>query len=179
MRPPGDQSFYRGSDRIIGGVCSGLAAGLHISSLWVRIGFVLLAFIQGIGVFIYIILWLVMPERIEGGPASRSGVDSMTADVRRLGVELRSQFAGWIPGLASATPLAGPTDAGEGQGQPPSPSATVGPNRQSLLLGVTLVGLGMVLLAVNTGLITWAVVWPVGLILLGLVFLVRTMERKS
>jgi len=60
----GQQPFYRGSDRIVGGVCSGLAAGFHIDPLWVRLAFVLLAFVQGIGLFIYIVLWLVMPEKV-------------------------------------------------------------------------------------------------------------------
>ena len=51
MRKVGEQSFYRGSDRILGGVCSGLAAGFHVDALWVRIAFVLLAFLQRRGHF--------------------------------------------------------------------------------------------------------------------------------
>ena len=47
MRKVGEQSFYRGGDRILGGVCSGLAAGFHVDSLWVRIAFVLLAMAAG------------------------------------------------------------------------------------------------------------------------------------
>ncbi len=59
-----DQRFFRSGDRILGGVCAGLAEGLHVDALWVRVAFLLLVFIQGIGVFLYIVLWLVMPERL-------------------------------------------------------------------------------------------------------------------
>ena len=67
------QTFRRGTDRILGGVCSGLAEGLRIDPLWVRLGFVLLAFLQGVGLLIYIVLWLVMPEQVEGQDGTRSG----------------------------------------------------------------------------------------------------------
>ena len=74
------QRLYRSSDRIIGGVCAGLAEGFHVDALWVRVAFLILIFIQGIGVFLYIVLWLVMPERVEGG-GQRRGFDAMTADI--------------------------------------------------------------------------------------------------
>src|SRR5258708_28876361 len=80
----GEQAFYRGSDRIVGGVCSGLAAGFHIDPLWVRIAFVLLAFLQGIVLFIYIVLLLVMPQEGEGGSGARSGFEFVVCDRSRL-----------------------------------------------------------------------------------------------
>ena len=103
----GDQAFYRGSDRILGGVCSGLAAGLHVDAIWVRVAFVLLAFLQGVGAFIYIVLWLVMPEKREAGPP-QSGFESMAADLKRVGRELHGQFGG----LVGARPAASQPDAG-------------------------------------------------------------------
>jgi phage shock protein PspC (stress-responsive transcriptional regulator) len=83
MQPPRDQRYYRGSDRIVGGVCSGLAEGLHIDTIWVRVAFVVLAFVQGIGVLIYAVLWVIMPERTQDRPAGRSAFDSMADDVKR------------------------------------------------------------------------------------------------
>src|SRR5437879_7579449 len=88
------QTFRRGKDRILGGVCSGLAEGLRIDPLWVRLGFVLLAFLQGVGLLIYIVLWLVMPEQVDGQDRMRSGFDSMSADLKRIGAELKGQFGG-------------------------------------------------------------------------------------
>ncbi len=50
------------TDRMIAGVCGGIAAYLGIDSVLVRLLFVLLALASGIGVFIYIILWIIMPS---------------------------------------------------------------------------------------------------------------------
>ena len=94
MQQQAAQTFRRGNDRILGGVCSGLAEGLRIDPLWVRLGFVLLAFLQGVGLLIYIVLWLMMPEQVEGQDRTYSGFDSMGADLKRIGAELKSQFGG-------------------------------------------------------------------------------------
>ena len=85
-----EQKFYRSGDRIFGGVCAGLAEGLHIDPLWVRVAFVILVFLQGVGLFIYIVLWLVMPERVEAG-GQRSGFDAMSADLSHIWGEIRQQ----------------------------------------------------------------------------------------
>jgi phage shock protein C len=170
VRQATQQNFLRGSDRIFGGVCSGLAAGLHIDALWVRLGFVLLAFLQGVGLLIYIVLWLVMPEPVEGQETTRSGFDSMTADLRRIGAELRSQFGG--------SPRPAPS---EDAGTPPatSPTAPATPlGRQTVALGVVLVVVGLIILAANTGLVQWGVIWPTVLIILGVLLLARTLDRR-
>lgn len=55
--------MYRDPDnRIIGGVCSGLAAYWRMDPTVVRIIFVLLAIFGMAGVLIYLILWVVLPE---------------------------------------------------------------------------------------------------------------------
>lgn len=164
----GEQAFYRGSDRIVGGVGSGLAAGFHIDPLWVRIAFVLLAFVQGIGLFIYIVLWLVMPEKVEGEAGARSGFDSMTSDLRRVGRELQAQFGGLIGPRPVATSERGVAPATSGS-RP----------HQSLMLGLVLVLLGAILLGANTGLLSWNVVWPAVLIVIGVVLLFRTFQRRT
>ena len=172
MRQATQQTFQRGKDRILGGVCSGLAAGLHIDPLWVRLGFVLLAFLQGVGVLIYIVLWLVMPEPVEGQEGTRAGVDSMTADIKRIGAELRGQFGGSAKNVPAdpATP-----DQPATAPAPASPTVT---GRQSLALGVLLVVVGLVLLGANTGLVQWSVIWPTLIIILGVLLLARTVGPR-
>ena len=93
MQPVNDQRFYRSSNRLVGGVCAGLAEGFHVDVLWVRLAFLLLVFVQGLGVFIYVVLWLVMPERLEAG-VQRSGFDAMMADLTRIWGEIRYQLGG-------------------------------------------------------------------------------------
>jgi phage shock protein C len=163
MHQGGEQGFYRGSDRIVGGVCSGLAAGFHVNVLWFRIAFVLLAFLQGIGVLIYIVLWLVMPERVDGKPAG-SGFDSMAADMRRIVRELQGQFGGLV---------------GRPVGNPAAAPASGRSQNESVLLGLVLVLVGAILLGANIGLFSWNVVWPAALIAVGVVLLIRTFQKKS
>jgi len=55
--------MYRDTDnRIIGGVCSGLAAYWRIDPTIVRLIFIILAIFGMAGVLIYLILWIVLPE---------------------------------------------------------------------------------------------------------------------
>ena len=49
-------------DKVIAGVCGGLAAYLDIDPVWVRLAFVILLFATGIGFPMYLILWIVMPR---------------------------------------------------------------------------------------------------------------------
>ena len=50
-------------DRVIAGVCSGLAAYINIDALWVRLGFAALTiFTSGFGIILYIIMALVVPD---------------------------------------------------------------------------------------------------------------------
>ena len=50
------------TDKIIAGVCGGIANQLDVDPVFVRIGFLILLFASGIGFPIYMILWIVMPE---------------------------------------------------------------------------------------------------------------------
>ena len=60
---PGYHRMYRDTDhRIIGGVCSGMGAYWNIDPLIIRIIFVVLALGGGLGVLVYLILYVVIPE---------------------------------------------------------------------------------------------------------------------
>ena len=50
-------------DRIVAGVCGGLAEYLQIDPVLVRLAFIVLLLASGIGFPIYLILWIVMPEK--------------------------------------------------------------------------------------------------------------------
>ena len=55
--------IYRDPDnRIIGGVCSGLAAYWRIDPTIVRVIFIILCIFGGSGLLIYLILWIIIPE---------------------------------------------------------------------------------------------------------------------
>jgi phage shock protein PspC (stress-responsive transcriptional regulator) len=60
LPPPGPPADPPPSDRIVGGVAGLLACRLGLDSLWVRLAFVLLALVSGLGVVVYGGLWLVL-----------------------------------------------------------------------------------------------------------------------
>lgn len=49
-------------NKVIAGVCSGLADNLHLDPTLVRLFFVLLAVFAFGGVIVYIVLWAILPE---------------------------------------------------------------------------------------------------------------------
>ncbi|MCE1252971.1 MAG: PspC domain-containing protein [Anaerolineae bacterium] len=54
--------IYRSqTDKMLSGVCGGLAEKFNIDSSLVRLIFVLLAIFGGHGLLIYVILWLILP----------------------------------------------------------------------------------------------------------------------
>ena len=71
-------------DRMLAGVCGGLAAQFGVPTALVRLAFVLMSlFFGGVGLVIYVVLWVVMPveegldpvvlERWEEPPARHRG----------------------------------------------------------------------------------------------------------
>jgi phage shock protein PspC (stress-responsive transcriptional regulator) len=60
---PGYHRIYRDPDnRIIGGVCAGIGAYWDIDPLIIRIIFLVLIAVGGIGALVYLILYVVLPE---------------------------------------------------------------------------------------------------------------------
>ena len=57
------------SDRMIGGVCGGLASYFGIDSAIVRLVFVL-AVLSGVSPLVYLLLWVALPDRRNRAPAS-------------------------------------------------------------------------------------------------------------
>lgn len=60
---PRYKRLYRDVDsRMLGGVCAGIAAYLKTDPVWIRLIFVVLTLFSGIGILIYLIMWIVVPE---------------------------------------------------------------------------------------------------------------------
>ena len=60
---PGYHRMYRDPDnRIIGGVCAGMGAYWRIEPWLVRVIFFILAMMGGLGILLYLILYIVIPE---------------------------------------------------------------------------------------------------------------------
>ena len=175
-------ALRRGSDRIVGGVCSGLAAYFGLDALLVRIVFVILAFLPpglGIGVILYLVLWFLM-EPPEGAPSSATR--SVGTRLRAMGDELREDFRTGFRTHDSATATPAPTDSPPPPGAPPPPArggwwgSALRDRPRGLWAGIILIALGAYLLVDNLGLfrsIRWDIVGPVVLIAIGLLVLAR------
>ncbi len=58
-----DRKLYRSNkDKMLGGVCGGLAEYFDVDTTIVRVVFVISLFLGGTGVLAYILLWIIVPE---------------------------------------------------------------------------------------------------------------------
>jgi phage shock protein PspC (stress-responsive transcriptional regulator) len=140
------------SEGILGGVCAGLGAYLRIDPVFVRIFFVLLAFADGIGVIAYLILWLLLPnESSQEGQTFdatvRENAGELAERARSIGTDFSQGFEGANPQLP-------------------------------MIIGGALIILGFAFLIENLNIawlswIRYEVLWPLLLILAGVVLLFR------
>jgi phage shock protein PspC (stress-responsive transcriptional regulator) len=56
-----EKRLYRSNDRMIGGVCAGLAEYFGIDKSLVRIVFALLIFAGTVSFWVYLLMWLIIP----------------------------------------------------------------------------------------------------------------------
>ena len=54
--------FRNPDDKLLGGVCSGISSYFDIDAVWIRLAFAVSFLAFGSGVFLYIILWIIIPE---------------------------------------------------------------------------------------------------------------------
>jgi phage shock protein C len=171
----------RGSDRIVGGVCSGLAAYFGVDPLLVRVVFVILALVPpSIGILLYLVLWFLMEPPQGTLPSTTRSVSDR---LRSMGDDIRQDFrTGLSRSQASVTP---PPTTGDPSGGPPPagaphPRGRWGPSFSSrppgLWGGIILIVVGAYFLLANLGIfnnVHWEIVLPVILIALGLLLLLR------
>lgn len=158
--------LYRSeSDRVIAGVCGGLGEYLRVDPLILRILFVVLAMVNGIGLFIYLVLWIIVPTAaFQGGSREemmRRNVDEIGTRARELGQEARDAFQS-----QRARRRAGAGDRLE---------------QRAVLGGAILIAVGLLMLMNNFGLRWWvslARLWPLVFIGIGLVILLNNMKDR-
>ncbi|HEY4887089.1 MAG TPA: hypothetical protein VIJ58_00740, partial [Candidatus Dormibacteraeota bacterium] len=138
----------------------------------------------GVGLLLYIVLWVLMPERAGYRPAAQNAFESMGADIKRAWADLQNQFgagstAASAPAATTSAGAVAPSTPVTPEGQAPQ-SAGPQPVTQTptFIFGAILVVLGIAFLAANSG-ITWNVILPAALIALGIALLVRNLEKRT
>jgi len=82
-RPSSKKLFRDPEDKFLGGVCSGLGHYFGIDTIWMRIIWLILFFGFGIGLLIYILLWILIPNadstteklQMKGEPVNISNIE--------------------------------------------------------------------------------------------------------
>ncbi len=196
------------TDRMIAGVCGGLAEYFDVDPVLVRLLFLLLAFLTGIGFLIYPILWIVVPEQtsVERPPREvvRENLSKMQEDVERLGEEIHGGAKrATIPAeesSAEGTTVEEPVTEESGTrttAEEPLPGGTVrgsssfntepyyhhrrSRSDRQFVGGLILLILGVILLMQNLGIFWWVSIWrlwPLALVAIGGYMLYQRSKRR-
>ncbi len=160
-----DKKLYRSrSDRMISGVCGGLAKYFDIDPTIVRIIAVLSIFASGVGILAYIILAIVVP--LEGSKAAepkdtiRENVEEMKETAGELGREIQSTLT-------------------EKEGESEEVAEVC--HRRRSLFGIILIVLGVIFLAGSFDLFwwfRWSYLWPLILIAIGVLIILGVRRKR-
>ena len=159
-----EKRLYRSrSDRMLEGVCGGLAKYFDIDPTIVRIIAVLSVFVGGLGILAYIIMAIIVP--LEGTKVTtpeetvRENVEEMKETASELGREIRSTFTG---------------EEGE------SEEVAKARHRRRNLFGIILIVFGVVFLLGSFNLfwwLHWGNLWPLILVAIGVLIILGARRR--
>jgi phage shock protein C len=82
------------TERVIGGVAGGIATYFSIDPLVVRIIFLILGLMNGIGLIVYLVLWLLMPAENSTATDGRGQVQENFHDMQAATERLAAQVRG-------------------------------------------------------------------------------------
>ncbi len=161
--PDSDQRLRRPSNqRLIAGVCQGLAEQLRVPVIAVRVAFIVLTMFNGVGLLAYVVLWAILPQSDD----TRSALDAMRHAARRGRPAAAERAMNVLSGRTLATP------------------DTWSERVRLLMFGIALIACaGLVLAARYTDQVQLSVVAPVAAVLagasIGLGWLDRTERERG
>ena len=161
-----EKRLYRSqSDRMIWGVCGGLAKYFDIDPTIVRIIAVLTIFLGSFGIWAYIILAVVVPlegsKTVEPKETIKENVEEMKETAGELGREIRSTLEG---------------EEGE------SEEVAKVRHRRRNLFGIIIVVVGILFLLGSFDLFWWfhwGNLWPLILVAIGVLIILSTRRRRG
>lgn len=68
-------------DKMIAGVCGGIAEYLNIDAIWVRLVFLITMFTSGVGLIAYIIFWILVPENPNQKRSERTVAEEKVSEI--------------------------------------------------------------------------------------------------
>ncbi len=159
-----EKRLYRSrSDRMLWGVCGGLAKYFGMDPTIVRVLAVLLIFANGLGILAYIIMAIVVPlegsKAAEPKEAMKENVEEMKETASELGREVRSTFA---------------------EEEEESEAVDKVRHRRRSILGILIIVIGLLFLLGSFNLFwwfSWGNLWPLILVAVGLLIILSTRRR--
>ncbi len=160
----GNKLYRSDKDRMLFGVCGGLAKYFGIDSSLMRIIVILLALATGIGILVYFIMAFIVP--LEGSTKTTpreivlDNVEEAKNTAQGLGQNIRDTFSGK---------------------KTESQETEQAQTKRRNLFGVILIVVGVFLLLGVFGIFHWAnwsVIWPIVLIAIGLL-IILSVSRKD
>ena len=151
------------SDRMIWGVCGGLAEYFDVDPTLIRIITVLSIFISGAGILAYIILAIVIPSESSKATTPKDAIKENVEEVKEtaseLGREIQSTFTG----------------------KDESEETTGVRYRRRNLLGILIITIGVLFLMSSFNLFwwfRWSYLWPIIIIAIGLLIIVSARKKR-
>jgi phage shock protein PspC (stress-responsive transcriptional regulator) len=146
------------TNRVIGGVCGGIAEYLAVDPTLVRVVFVVTAFLTaGLGILAYIVLLVLMPQPGQPAPFTKSNPPAATDATARMDAD----------STVTTPAVVTPVDPAARQAEA---------ERRRMAFGYLLIALGVAFLLSNAGVfrfVQWQFLWPLVLIGIGILFLVQ------
>lgn len=124
------------TDKVLAGVCGGLAQYFGIDVVFVRLIMVGLVLAGGLGILLYPLLWLIMPVEGATPQSLRVGLQEMQREAQSFGQQVASQ---WSARQGSGTPRYDP--------QTGQPLPEVQADRRNRALGLLLLIGGALMLS--------------------------------
>ena len=157
--------LYRSKDdRMIWGVCGGLAQYFDIDPTIVRVIVLLSIFLGTLGIWAYIVLTIVVPlegsENTEPKDTIKENVGEIKKTASELGRELRSTLEEDEHDVREATETR---------------------HHHRNILGIALIILGIIFLLSNFGLFwwfRWGILWPLVVLAIGVLIILSTKKRR-
>jgi phage shock protein C len=152
-----NQKLYRNeTDRMIAGVCGGLAKFFNVEATVVRLVFLLLFFLGGSGFLLYLILWIIVPQESHTAGTPQDVVQANAQDMAQTARNLGQNVGGSTGDVAQSAARNGP-----------------------LIFAVLLIFLGGWFLLQNLFHIDLGQFWPLILIIIGLALLIPAMRKPN
>lgn len=161
-----NKKLYRSKEnRIIAGVCGGLGEYFNVDPVLVRVAFILLAFVHGFGILLYIVLMIILPLEPEEGNGSKAAIKKEKPDNIAHETAGSNVFQGFVQEEpVKQEPEAPKIISAE------EPSAGW-PRSKRNFIGAVIIIIGLIIFLDNFlpifSWISWKMVWAVAIILLG------------